>query len=63
MSHLVFGRLWNLVEAANENEGMDVLARQRQSGKEQMLSHSMSLYRLPAEGMTQINNVSSYLNI
>ena len=40
---------------------MDVLARQGQAGKEQKLPSSMSLYRLPAEGVAQIKDGFSHL--
>ena len=35
----------------------------RVTGKEQKLSSSMSLYRLPLEGMDQVKGVSSFLKI
>ena len=36
------------------NEGMDLLVRKEQAGKEKKLPSSMSLYRLLAEGVAQI---------
>lgn len=59
MSQLAFSRHWNYKEAGcSTNEGMDLLARGEQEGKERKLlffslfvCFSMSLYRLPAEGV------------
>ena len=45
--------------SVEEHEGMDLLARQGQAGKEQKLLSSMTLHGLPAEGMAHIIGVSS----
>ena len=66
VSQLVFSVCWNPKEAgSNASEGMDVLARQEQGEKEQKLPFSVSLYRLPAEGMAQthITYVSLHIKI
>lgn len=56
-SHLVFSICWNLKEAGSTaGEGLDVLARQEQAG-------SVSLCRLPAEGVAPIKGVTSRLKI
>jgi hypothetical protein len=47
----------------NTSEGMGLLARQGQSGKEQKLPSSISLHRLLAEGVAQTKGVSSSLKI
>lgn len=63
MPQLVFSRHLNPRKVgSNASDGMDLLARQEQAGKEQNLS-SKSLYRLPAEGTAQIKDVSSHLKI
>ena len=51
MSQLVFSICWDPEVGSSGNEGMDLLARGGQAGKEQKLSSP--LYRLPAEGVTQ----------
>ena len=49
---------WNPEEVgSNASEGMDVLARQGQAGKEPKLASSMSLCKPPAESVTQIKGV------
>jgi hypothetical protein len=44
-------------------EGMVVLARRGQAGREQKLPSSMSFYRLPAGGRIHIKGVFSHLKI
>lgn len=62
MSQLVFSRHWNPKEVvSNASEGIDLLQRQEQAGKEQNLPSSMSIYSLLEEGMAQIRGVSSHL--
>ena len=61
MSQWVFSTRQNLKEVDSNASGeIDVPARQGQAGKEQKLSSSTSLCRLPG-GVTQIKGVSSYL--
>lgn len=63
MSQLVFSICWNAEEvysSASEVLG-DGLARQGQTGKEQNPPPSVSLCKLPAEGMVQVKGVSSCL--
>ena len=58
MTPLVFSRCGNPEEVgSNASEGLDLLARGEQTGKEQKLPSFMSLYRLPAEGMAQIKGM------
>lgn len=46
---------WNTKTlVSNNTEGMDLLARQVQAGKSKSLSSSTLLYRLSAEGVSQI---------
>ena len=46
---------WNTNELVSNNiEGMDLLERQGQEGKSKNLSSSTPLYRLSAEGVSQI---------
>lgn len=54
---------WNPKEAgSNACEGNDLLVRGRESRlKERKLFSSVTLYRLLAEGVTQIKGVSSHL--
>ena len=40
---------------ANDGEGMDILVGQEQAGEAKKFLPSMSLYRLPAEGMPRLN--------
>jgi hypothetical protein len=40
---------------SNATEGMDLIARREQAGKEQKLPFSMSLFRLPVEGMCTLD--------
>ena len=55
LSRLVISICSNPKEVgSNAREGMDLLARIEQAGKEQKLPSSMSLYRRPAEGMAWI---------
>ena len=55
MSQLVSSTNWNPKEVnCNASEGIDLLARWGEAGKEQILPSNMSLYRLPAEGVAQI---------
>lgn len=48
---------------SSASRGMDVLASQWQTVKKQMLPSSVSLYRIPLEGMAYIKGMSSYLKI
>lgn len=63
MSPLVFRICWNTEEVySSASEGLgDVLARQGQTGKDQNPPPSVSLCKLPAEGMVQVKGVSSCL--
>jgi hypothetical protein len=64
MPQLVFNICWNAKDiGTNASEGMDMLARRGQAGKEEKLIAFKSLYRLPAEGMVQIESVSSKVRI
>ena len=61
VSQLVFCVCWTPKEGgSNATEGTDVLARWGQAGKELKLPSSLSLYRLPAEGLTQTKGVSFF---
>lgn len=54
VSPVVFSICWKPEEVdCDTNEGMDVVAKQGQPSNEQNLS-SLSLHRLPGEGVTQI---------
>lgn len=53
---LVFSIYWNHEVNSNASDGMDLLGRQEQAGKEQNFPISMSLYILLAEGMAQIES-------
>ena len=56
------GLWWDPEEVgSNTSEGMHVLSRQGQTGKEQMFPFSMSIHKLPVEGITQIKGVYSFL--
>ena len=67
MSHFVFIKFQR--GRRNAGEGMDLLVRRKEAGTAQKLPFSMSLYRLPAEGVAKmrfglkiwIKGVSSYL--
>jgi hypothetical protein len=62
MTPLVFSRCGNPEEVgSNASEGLDLLARGEQTGKEQKLPSFMSLYRLPAEGVPHIRGRFSQL--
>lgn len=62
MTPLVFSRCGNPEEVgSNASEGLDLLARGEQTGKEQKLPSFMALDRLPAKDMAQIKGVSSHL--
>jgi hypothetical protein len=62
MSQLVFSISWNPGEIGwDASEGIDLLARPGQAGKEQDRPSSLSLYRLLAEGGAQIRGSSSHL--
>jgi hypothetical protein len=50
MSQLDFSIYLNLKEIDSKGNG-DFVARQKETGKEQTLPSSMSLHRLPADGM------------
>ena len=64
MTQLVLSRHWNPKEVrSNASGGMDFLARQEQAGKEQKLSSSKALCRLPADGVARMEGVSSCLKI
>lgn len=59
MSQQVFSRRWNPKdEVCKASEGMDLLVRQEQAGKEQTLPSSLSFCKLPAEGVAQVQGVS-----
>ena len=64
ISQLVFSKFWNSEELGfNSSEGMVMLEGQEQASKEQKVSSSMPSLKLPAEGDSQINLVSSCLKI
>lgn len=53
----VFNICWNFKEVASyPSEGKDLLARQKEAGKNKKLPCSSSLYRLSAEGGVQIRS-------
>lgn len=55
---------WNPKEVgSNPSEGMDVLARRGQAGKERMFPFPMSLHTLAGEGVAHIEGVSSHLKV
>jgi hypothetical protein len=51
----------SLKVGSNASEGMNLLSRPKQAGKEQKLSSSVSLYRVPGKGVAQTKGMSSYL--
>ena len=62
ISQLVFGLCWNPKEVDfNANKGMDTLGSHGKTSGEQKLSSFMSIYRLPAENIFQIQIVPSHL--
>lgn len=64
MSQLAFSTHWNPEEVgSNASEGMDLLKRREQAGKEQSFLLLHHLYRLPADGMAQIKGGSSYFKV
>jgi hypothetical protein len=48
---------------SNASEGMDLIARQSKQAESKKFPSSMSLHRLPAEGVAQIKSLSSCLKI
>lgn len=48
---------------SNPTEGMDVLARRGQAGKERKLPFPMSLHRLAGVGVARITGMSSHLKV
>lgn len=61
ISQLVFSLCWNPKEVDfNANKGMDILGSHGKTSKEQKLSSSMSIYRLKAEDIFQIQVVPSH---
>lgn len=62
MSQLVFNTCWNSEEVgSNVSEGL--ASKARASRHRAKASFSMSLYRLPAEGVAQMKGVSFQLQI
>lgn len=62
VSQLVFSRCWNPKVGSKASEGMGMLPRREQTGKEQVSFFHVSP-RLPAEGVAQMKGVSSHLKI